>query len=255
MPGAIVTFAAWFLPSFLVMMAAGLGATHMEPGKTPDWMIGLAPASTVLIFVAFARLAKMVVDTPLKAAITLASTCVTMLVQDDPRLDPRSLMWVLPIMLVIGGSLTLGEKHLKAYRQRRQQQATAAAAGAGGGEQQPAAPAAAAASSVAEGAMGSAAVTSDTYSHVPVSRFASTMCFALVGGFLLFLLGLHLAGKAQSKGLHIFAAFFIVGVTIYGGGQVMLPLLVGISVEHGWLTYVCVFWGELGLYKQQRGHP
>lgn len=84
--------------------------------------------------------------------------------------------------------------------------------------------------------MGSAAVTSDTYSHVPVSRWASLACFALVGGFLLFLLGLHLAGKEQPKALHIFASFFIVGATIYGGGQVMLPLLVGISVDHGWLT-------------------
>ena len=84
--------------------------------------------------------------------------------------------------------------------------------------------------------MGSAAVTSDTYSHVPVSRFTALVCFALVGGFLLFLLGFHLAGRTQPKLLHIFSSFFIIGVTIYGGGQVMLPLLVGITVDHGWLT-------------------
>jgi chromate transport protein ChrA len=210
------------------MLAAGLGATHMEAGKTPDWMIGLAPAATVLIFVAFFRLGKKVADSQLKAALALASACATLLIQNEPRLDPRSLMWVLPVMLVCGGALTLGDKHWKAYRQRRQEQQQQAA-GAGTG-------AVTAAAAAPEGAMGSLAVTSDTYSHVPVSHLQSLLCFALVGGFLLFLLGFHLAGKTQPKLLHIFASFFIVGATIYGGGQVMLPLLVGISVDHGWLT-------------------
>jgi uncharacterized membrane protein len=40
-----------------------------------------APAAVVLIFVAFAKLGKKVVDSRLKFAITLASACLTLLVQ------------------------------------------------------------------------------------------------------------------------------------------------------------------------------
>ena len=239
-PGALVCFVAWTLPSFIIMLLAGLGATHMDPNNTPDWMSGLAPAATVLIFVAFARLGKKIVGgSPLKACIALASSSITLLVQNDARIPARAIMWILPLMLLVGGSLTLGEKFYKEYRARKQAAAAAAAAenGAATIEAQ-VVPAGAAPAPTPEdaGSMGSAAVTSDTYDRVPVSKWSSLAAFLLLAGILLYLLAMDVANRPLDPLMHVFSSFFIVGITIYGGGQVMLPLLVSVAVNPGWLS-------------------
>jgi len=243
--GALVAFACFTLPSFIVMLLAGLGATHMDPNHVPDWMSGLAPAAMALIFVAFARLGKKIVgDSPLKAGIALGSSSVTLLVQNETRIPARAIMWILPLMLLVGGSLTLAEKIYKERQARTQQAAAEAAAlavpeqGEGSTTEASTTQTSTAPTTTTEdaGSMGSAAVTSDTYERVPVSKWSSLVAFLLIVGFLLYLLAMHVAKQPMAPLLHIFSSFFIVGITIYGGGQVMLPLLVSVAVNPGWLS-------------------
>lgn len=239
-----MAFACFTLPSFIIMLLAGLGATHMDPNHVPDWMSGLAPAATALIFVAFARLGKKIVgDSPLKAGIALGSSSVTLLVQNETRIPARAIMWILPLMLLVGGSLTLGEKIYKERRARKQQaaaEATALAApeqGEGSATEASIAQTSTTPTTTEDaGSMGSTAVTSDTYERVPVSKWSSLVAFLLIVGFLLYLLAMHVAKRPMAPLLHIFGSFFIVGITIYGGGQVMLPLLVSVAVNPGWLS-------------------
>lgn len=87
-----------------------------------------------------------------------------------------------------------------------------------------------------EGAMGSAGVTSDTYSHVPVSKRSSVGAVLILVSILLYMLIMHAGKRSMDPLMKVFTSFFIVGITTYGGGQVMLPLLVSVAVEPGWLS-------------------
>lgn len=221
------------------MLAAGLGATHMDPNHVPDWMLGLAPAATALIFVAFGRLGlKIVGDSALNACISLIAASVTLLVQNDARIPPRSIMWILPLMLVVGGSLTLAERKYQNRRRRREGAAAVVVEDQeeSGLEGRSAASTNGGTGTEDAGIMGSTDVSSDTYDHVPVSKWSSLVAFLLIVAFLLYLLVNHLAKGVEPPLLHVFSSFFIVGITIYGGGQVMLPLLVSVAVDPGWLS-------------------
>ncbi len=240
-----MAFLCFTLPSFIIMLLAGLGATHMDPNHIPDWMSGLAPAATALIFVAFANLGKKIVGgSPLKASIVLGSSSITLLVQNESRIPARAIMWILPLMLLVGGSLTLGEKTYKEHKARKQQAAAEAIVVAapeqseGGITEASTSQTGTAPTTSTEDAssMGSTAVTSDTYDRVPISKWSSVVAFLLIVGFLLYLLAMHVAKQSMGALLHIFSSFFIVGITIYGGGQVMLPLLVSVAVDPGWLS-------------------
>lgn len=214
--GALVTFACWTAPSFIIMLLFGLGATRMDPNHTPDWLCGLAPAAVSLIFIAFFRLGKKLVDSRLKAFISLSSTSITLLIQNEPRVPPRAIMWILPLMLVVGGSLTLGEYwHNKKLDRKRRREGAAMEEGGG-------AEAAAQQDEIDDSntAMGSKDLSPDTYDYVPIPRWVSIGCIAFIVAFLLYLLIMSSTHKKLDPLMKIFSSFFIVGITIYGGGQV-----------------------------------
>lgn len=236
--GGLVAFVLWSLPSFVVLTAAGLGMQQLKGDHPPDWMIGLAPAAIVLIFVAFYKLAQKVVVGRLTFSLTLLSACITLLVQGDPRVPSTTLLWLLPVMLVGGGLATLAEK---LYLEHKQKQARPVPQQEGGEEQEvelsaatsPALPQQQPAS-VLEGAVDGV----DTYKTVHVPRWFVAGSLLSLAGFLLFLLARRLQPHPAQLGpfFELFSQLFIMGITIYGGGQVVLPMLISVAVKPGWIT-------------------
>lgn len=75
-------------------------------------------------------------------------------------------------------------------------------------------------------------------SQVHVPKWFTIGAIGALGGFLLFLLARSLTPRPSDLGPHftLFSHLFIMGLTIYGGGQVVLPMLISVAVKPGWIT-------------------
>lgn len=51
-PGGLLSFALWNIPSFIILTLAGLGVRGLLDSDDPDWLSGLGPAAISLVFVA-----------------------------------------------------------------------------------------------------------------------------------------------------------------------------------------------------------
>ena len=51
-PGGLLSFALWNIPSFIILTLAGLGVKELLDSDDPDWLSGLGPAAISLVFVA-----------------------------------------------------------------------------------------------------------------------------------------------------------------------------------------------------------
>lgn len=51
-PGGLLSFALWNIPSFIILTLAGLGVRSLVDSDDPDWLSGTAPAAVSLVFVA-----------------------------------------------------------------------------------------------------------------------------------------------------------------------------------------------------------
>lgn len=51
-PGGLLSFALWNLPSFIILVLAGLGVRDLLGENDPDWLAGVGPAAVSLVFVA-----------------------------------------------------------------------------------------------------------------------------------------------------------------------------------------------------------
>lgn len=74
--------------------------------------------------------------------------------------------------------------------------------------------------------------------HVPISSWVSAVALALViGPVLLFMRWPALTQGAPMPPLeHFFGTLFTVGGTVYGGGQVILPVLMTVCIKPGWIS-------------------
>eukprot|EP00639_Heterosigma_akashiwo_P036130 CAMPEP_0194719050 /NCGR_PEP_ID=MMETSP0296-20130528/10538_1 /TAXON_ID=39354 /ORGANISM="Heterosigma akashiwo, Strain CCMP2393" /LENGTH=223 /DNA_ID=CAMNT_0039620611 /DNA_START=114 /DNA_END=781 /DNA_ORIENTATION=- len=114
--GGLLAFALWNLPSFVVLVLAGLGVrTFLDGDADPAWMSGLAPAASSLLFVACFTLGKKVTGgepRTLKIALALTSALVTVLLNGDNNIDPAASAWLFPLLLVLGGLAVLAHDAL-----------------------------------------------------------------------------------------------------------------------------------------------
>lgn len=53
------------------------------------------------------------------AFLTMTSACLTLLVQGSPRSAGTTLLWLLPVMLLVGGLVNLGALFALKYKQER----------------------------------------------------------------------------------------------------------------------------------------
>ncbi|CAM9128658.1 unnamed protein product [Ascophyllum nodosum] len=211
-PGGLLSFALWNIPSFIVLVLAGVGVRDLLGDSDPDWLSGVGPAAVSLVFVAAYKLGKKVNNTKLKFTLSLVSACVTLLINGDENISPKVSAWVFPLMLICGGMVTLVD-----WKYRPNIYETAAAT-----------------RTKAE-----LELEGRTYSRINIPMWMG--CAIIVGWLVILVVSLTLFPDSGLGGL--FKSFFRIGSIIYGGGQVVLPMLVDEVVDPGWLTEEQFFQG------------
>ena len=141
------------------------------------------------------------------------SAFITLFINGDSRLDRRNVAWIYPLMLVCGGVVTLTEMNLstvedtkKFYLKRKQ-----------GWD-------------VDE-------TLDSAISYIGISKYIGATLVILWAVTLGLITTARNFGWLEGSLLGlIFETFFRIGSIIYGGGQVVLPMLLTEVVEPGWVT-------------------
>ncbi|CAK4801848.1 unnamed protein product [Aphanomyces euteiches] len=195
--GMLVAFIVWCLPGFIIMTLAGLGAQHYLGGNLPSWMVGLAPAATSLVIIAAVKLwNKACGGDQVKMAIAAVSVVVVLA-------TPKLGTWIFPALMVAGGITTLLAPvfgYTKSFIKPNQAQ-----------------------NSLIPRELGIPAWIGVLIIVVWLAAF----------GILSYFDSIHELGRSY---LGLFYAFFRMGSIIFGGGQVMVPMLLNDIVSAGWVS-------------------
>jgi len=245
--GGLLAFTLWNLPSFIILVLAGLGVrTFFNADEEPAWMSGLAPAAVALVCVASFKLGKKVVNgepTKLKISLALTSSLVTLLINGDKNINPTNSTWLFPLMLVVGGLAVLAHSH---FWPKKDQSSTTGKDSKDGAvstvlrfdEDQ----------KIEEGAnatTGIDIVQESAYKKVnilPIVGAVIAVCW-LIGLVLLVTIRRNTDSNNKSGLFALFESFYRIGSIIYGGGQVVLPMLLNEVVDPGWVTKEQFFQG------------
>ncbi|KAJ0409953.1 hypothetical protein P43SY_005847 [Pythium insidiosum] len=195
--GGVLALFFWVLPSFIVLTAAGVGAQTYLHNGLPTWMSGLAPAAVSLVVIAAVRLwQKAVGDDMLKAGIATASSCIVLATQGLSTL-------VFPGVMLVGG-LTVLSAHVTGV-----------------------APARVAADRAA---------SHNLQKQIGISPLGGALILLVWLSIFVVLAVFHPQDASQHTLLSMFYTFYWIGSIIFGGGQVMLPMLLADFVGKGWVT-------------------
>ena len=219
--GGLTAFFLWNLPGLIVLITCGvLIASFVDPNNPPWYLVGLPPAAISLVFKAFAGFGKKL--DKMGIILCLISTLVAILINGDVRITPTVSQYVYPCLLVFGGFVTLlDSKREKPY-----------------------------------GTYKSASKGWDAESDLTMKRIGIPLW---VGGLIFFLwaavltLSILLVDRAgvDNVYLEIFEVMYRIGSLIFGGGQVVLPMLQTEVVPY-WMTKDQFFQG-LGLAQSMPG--
>ena len=219
--GGLTAFFLWNLPGLVVLITCGvLIASFVDPNNPPWYLVGLPPAAISLVFKAFAGFGKKL--DKMGIILCLISTLVAILINGDVRITPTVSQYVYPSLLVFGGLVTLlDSKREKPY-----------------------------------GTYKSASKGWDAESDLTMKRIGIPLW---VGGLIFFVwaavlaLSILLVDRAgvDNVYLEIFEVMYRIGSLIFGGGQVVLPMLQTEVVPY-WMTKDQFFQG-LGLAQSMPG--
>ena len=226
--GGLLALLLFLLPAATIMALAGLGMTRfLSAGDRPAWLDGVQPATVALVAVAAWRLGLVVVNTRLTIGLMLLGAIVAILVRQP---------WAFPAVLALGGLVTT-----VALRDQRRE-----AAGEAGAEAKAEATAAAASEpspsskpGPGSGSGSGPVVAADgvPLENLGISRTAGALLLLLFFGLLAGLIGVRLIFHGTAlQGLELFESFYRTGSLIFGGGQVVLPMLLTEVVDTGWVT-------------------
>lgn len=191
----LLAFFLWNLPGLIVLTICGiLIEAYIDPNNTPFYLIGLPPAAISLVFKAFygfgAKLDK------LGIILALISACIAIFINGDEVVKPNSSQYVFPIVLACGGIVTFldskRENPLGVYK----------APGKGWD------------------------ATSDlTMKRIGIPLWVGSLVFASWVIILVTTIIVVDIGGVEDVYLDIFEVMYRIGSIIYGGGQVVLPML------------------------------
>jgi len=219
--GGLLAFFLWNLPGFIVLTTCGvLIATFIDPDDPPFYLIGLPPAAISLVFKAFygfgLKLDK------LGIGLAAVSCCVSILINGDEKIPKNSSQYVFPSLLVLGGLFTYFDSKRK--------------------------------NPLAEYAKPKAGW--ESHDDTTLRRIGIPLP---VGAFIFVLWAAVLVGAIVAKDIHgteneyldIFEVMYRIGSLIFGGGQVVLPMLES-EVVPRWMKQDTFFQG-LGLAQSMPG--
>mmetsp|Transcript_11482 Transcript_11482/g.35372 ORF Transcript_11482/g.35372 Transcript_11482/m.35372 type:complete len:465 (-) Transcript_11482:43-1437(-) len=231
--GALVGFIFWGLPAMTTLIVAGSFADKLGLADSPAWAAGLAPSAVALIYAAALKIGT---KTTKRADGTTDPLCVGVL-------GASALALVRVWNQRRHSCARLSVEILATVRARKAVPAQVVVLASGDARVPPHAfdfiyPALLAAGGVATALRGA------YDAPAPGARGLDVRVSLPVGGVLIALWAVVLVGGAwlRSAGMlvsmpaKLFETFYRVGSTIFGGGQVVLPMLLTHVVEPGWVS-------------------
>ena len=193
--GGLLAFFLWNLPGLIVLIICGvLLAEFIDRDDLPWWLAGLPPAAISLVFKAFygfgIKLDKFGV------CLALCSALVTILINNDARIDAASSQWVFPSMLAIGGLLTyIDHKRANPF------------------------------SSYGSQSAGWDADSDELMKRIGIPLWVGALIFVVWAAMLVFSIVFYNTDGTNNVYFEIFSVMYRIGSIIFGGGQVVLPML------------------------------
>lgn len=104
--GGLMAFFLWNLPGLVILTLCGvLIDAYIDPNDPPFWLAGLPAAAISLVFKAFYGFGGKLDQ--LGVVLALISALCAILINNDERISPASSQFVFPIVLALGGMVTL----------------------------------------------------------------------------------------------------------------------------------------------------
>jgi chromate transporter len=103
--GGLVALVLWNFPGMVLLTAFGIVIeAFIDPNDPPWYLVGLPPASIALVFTAFYKFA-LLLD-KLGTILALGTCLAAILINNDPNISPQSSQFVFPSALAISGVIT-----------------------------------------------------------------------------------------------------------------------------------------------------
>eukprot|EP00560_Eucampia_antarctica_P007794 CAMPEP_0197828138 /NCGR_PEP_ID=MMETSP1437-20131217/4774_1 /TAXON_ID=49252 ORGANISM="Eucampia antarctica, Strain CCMP1452" /NCGR_SAMPLE_ID=MMETSP1437 /ASSEMBLY_ACC=CAM_ASM_001096 /LENGTH=491 /DNA_ID=CAMNT_0043429255 /DNA_START=76 /DNA_END=1551 /DNA_ORIENTATION=+ len=195
--GGLMAFFLWNLPGLVVLTTCGmLIKNFVDPNDPPFYLIGLPPAAISLVFKAFYGFS-LKLDKPVGIILALISSCIAILINGDENISPTSSQYVFPSVLVCGGLVTyLDSKLTKPF---------------GSYNKSP--------------SKGWDATSDRLMKRIGIPLWVGALIFAVWLGVLIMTIVLVDVVKVENEYLEVFEVMYRIGSIIFGGGQVVLPML------------------------------
>ena len=203
--GGLMAFFLWNLPGLIILTTCGtLLSAYIDPNDPPFWLVGLPPAAICLVFKAFYGFGVKLDN--LGVCMALCSCLVAILINNDDRIEPTSSQWVFPSCLAIGGLFT--------YVDHKRPNPL--------------------------GNYGSPSSGWDRESDETMKRIGIPLwvggCIFLIWAVVLVVTSLLVrGGTIDNDFFEIFETMYRIGSIIFGGGQVVLPMLLD-EVVPAWMS-------------------
>ena len=195
--GALVAFCLWSLPAFIVLVSAAAGANVLKAEMSEIWWLqGLPPAAVALIFSAAYKMGNKSCNDNITRFLGLMSSCIIVLLSSSD-VPLHVFDFMYPGLLVAGGLTTL------VWYTYFPKDAPAKK-------------------------------TSGLDVHLSAA-FGGFLVLVWAGLFAFFSYSRFVLGS-DDKFLTLTETFYRIGSVIFGGGQVVLPMLLTQVVGPGWVT-------------------
>ena len=216
--GGLLAFFMWNLPGLIVLTVCGvLIAEFIDPDDPPFYLVGLPPAAISLVFKAFYGFGMKLDDLGMRLAVI--SCMVAILINGDYNIPADSSQWIFPTMLFVGGCIS----YLDSKR---------------------------------ESPLGKYVIPTNwdkdddrTMRRIGIPVWMGFVIW--VTWLVVLILSIILVDTVDNDYLSLFEVMYRNGSIIFGGGQVVLPLLEA-EVVPKWLS-ADQFYQGLGLAQSMPG--
>jgi len=222
-PGGFLAFLMWNFPNFTILVAVGLTAVQRLEDGIPDYFSGLPAAATAVVFTSTYTLGMKVLTHAdkgvqrLKILIATMSVLTVLLVTGEDSINPRWGSFAFPIILLLGGITTLIDSRREGQLNHYWTEPT-----------------------LEEEAANKHFLANINH----MGKKTGVLLFSIMLSILISVVSLRAAGVFEENSLAaLFEIFFRIGSIVYGGGQVILPMLLEEVVNPGYITEAEFFLG------------
>eukprot|EP00980_Cylindrotheca_fusiformis_P000820 scaffold212_cov72-Cylindrotheca_fusiformis.AAC.1 len=220
--GGLMAFFLWNLPGLIVLTTCGVLLAEFieDPNNPPFWLVGLPPAAISLVFKAAYAFAQKLDS--LGVCLSLFSCLIAILINNDDRIRPDASQWVFPTTLAVGGLITFVD-HKRANPW----------------------------STYSSPSQGWDRDSDETIRRIGIPLWVGGLILCSYIAILVLVIVLVDVYEVENVYLEIFEKMYRIGSIIFGGGQVVLPMLQD-EVVPRWMTDETFLQG-LGLAQSMPG--